>query len=62
MFFKKTSLKIPISKLEILLIMMILRMFIFLRKNVKWWNWEMEKITKNLQYLTSNNIDALDFE
>lgn len=27
---------------------------------LKWWNWEMEKITRNLTYLTSNNIDALE--
>jgi virginiamycin A acetyltransferase len=28
---------------------------------IKWWNWDLEKITKNLKILTSNNIDALDF-
>lgn len=26
---------------------------------IKWWNWEIEKITQNVQNLTSNNIDQL---
>lgn len=28
---------------------------------LKWWNWEIEKITRNLKYLTGNEIDRLDF-
>src|SRR5215210_592105 len=27
--------------------------------NLKWWDWNIEKITSNLHNLTSNNIDAL---
>lgn len=27
--------------------------------NLKWWDWDTEKITRNVQYLTSNNIDQL---
>lgn len=26
---------------------------------LKWWNWDIEKITKNLQYLTGTNIEAI---
>jgi virginiamycin A acetyltransferase len=26
---------------------------------IKWWNWEIEKITENIQTLTSENIDSL---
>jgi len=26
---------------------------------LKWWDWEVEKITQNLKHLTSNNIDNL---
>jgi virginiamycin A acetyltransferase len=26
---------------------------------IKWWDWEIEKITRNVQNLTDNNIDAL---
>jgi len=26
---------------------------------LKWWNWEPERITKNLKHLTANNIDEL---
>jgi virginiamycin A acetyltransferase len=26
---------------------------------IKWWDWEIEKITRNVQYLTDNNIEAL---
>ena len=26
---------------------------------LKWWNWDLEKITQNLKHLTSNNIDNL---
>jgi virginiamycin A acetyltransferase len=26
---------------------------------IKWWNWEIEKITENVQNLTSENIDSL---
>lgn len=26
---------------------------------LKWWNWDLEKITQNLKHLTSNNIDKL---
>ncbi|MBQ8451599.1 MAG: Vat family streptogramin A O-acetyltransferase [Clostridia bacterium] len=26
---------------------------------IKWWNWDIEKITKNLDALTSNNIDLI---
>jgi len=26
---------------------------------IKWWNWDIEKITKNLQHLTGNNIEKL---
>lgn len=26
---------------------------------IKWWNWDNDKLTKNLPYLTSNNIDEL---
>jgi virginiamycin A acetyltransferase len=26
---------------------------------IKWWNWDIEKITKNLQHLTSNNLEKL---
>lgn len=27
---------------------------------LKWWDWELEKITKNLQHLTAANVDALE--
>lgn len=27
---------------------------------LKWWDWEIEKITENLKYLTGNNIDQLE--
>lgn len=27
---------------------------------LKWWNWDIGKITKNIQILTGNNIDELD--
>lgn len=27
--------------------------------DTKWWNWDIEKITKNVQYLTDKNIDKL---
>lgn len=27
---------------------------------LKWWNWTIEKITKNIQHLTGENIDNLD--
>lgn len=26
---------------------------------IKWWNWDIEKITKNIQHLTGNNIEKL---
>jgi virginiamycin A acetyltransferase len=26
---------------------------------IKWWNWDIEKITKNIQNLTDNEIDKL---
>lgn len=26
---------------------------------LKWWNWDIEKITKHIQDLTDNNIDKL---
>ena len=26
---------------------------------IKWWNWEIEKITKNVENLTSENIESL---
>jgi len=26
---------------------------------LKWWNWDLEKITQNLKHLTSNNLDNL---
>lgn len=26
---------------------------------LKWWNWEIEKITKNIQYLTDNKIEKI---
>jgi virginiamycin A acetyltransferase len=26
---------------------------------IKWWDWEIEKITRNVQNLTDNNIEAL---
>lgn len=26
---------------------------------IRWWDWDAEKITRNVQYLTSNNIDQL---
>ncbi len=26
---------------------------------LKWWDWDIEKITRNIQYLTGNNIDKL---
>ena len=26
---------------------------------LEWWNWDIEKITKNIQYLTGNNIEKL---
>lgn len=29
---------------------------------LKWWNWEIEKITRNLKNLTDNNIDTLENE
>ncbi len=29
-------------------------------QELKWWNWEIEKITKNLKALTGKNITALD--
>lgn len=28
---------------------------------ITWWNWDIETITKNVQALTGNNIDQLDF-
>ena len=28
--------------------------------NLKWWNWDIEKITENVQYLTGLNIDKLE--
>jgi virginiamycin A acetyltransferase len=27
--------------------------------DLRWWDWEAEKITRNVQYLTNNNIDQL---
>lgn len=27
---------------------------------ISWWNWEIEKITKNIQNLTDQNIEALE--
>jgi virginiamycin A acetyltransferase len=27
---------------------------------LQWWNWDVEKITKNVQYLTGNNIEELE--
>jgi virginiamycin A acetyltransferase len=27
---------------------------------IAWWNWPIEKITDQVQHLTSDNIDALD--
>jgi virginiamycin A acetyltransferase len=27
--------------------------------DLRWWDWEAEKITRNVQYLTDNNIDQL---
>jgi virginiamycin A acetyltransferase len=29
---------------------------------IKWWNWEIEKITANVQNLTSENIESLELE
>jgi virginiamycin A acetyltransferase len=26
---------------------------------LKWWDWNIETITQNLQHLTSNNVDSL---
>lgn len=26
---------------------------------IKWWNWDIEKITKNVQHLTSNNFEKI---
>lgn len=28
--------------------------------DMKWWNWDIDKITKNLQWLTSTNVDMLE--
>lgn len=28
--------------------------------NIQWWNWPIEKITRNVQALTGNNLDELD--
>ena len=27
---------------------------------LKWWNWDIEKITKNIQHLTDNNIELIE--
>lgn len=27
--------------------------------DIKWWNWDIEKITRNVQYLTGNNVNEL---
>lgn len=29
-------------------------------KNVKWWDWDIEKITKNVQHLTGLDIEKLE--